>query len=261
MKLKRVPDFETLSGLLMKYHIRRGIVTNNFISGERRSDLIAANSLSYCCEGENLLLLEDRGHFSRLYFDMADMGEIPSFGMAEKPLVTEIVLRPGDEKTMTALETLSGAGFQQTLIRERMQRGPDSVTGDRQGVVPAVRADFEAVKRLLDRHFDSVTGWLPDQQELLREIDAGLVYKLSAEDRIAGLLHYSVDKKGVEIRHLAVYEQYRGQGIASRLLRRCLSEHAGGARLWVAKHNDTAKAFYQKHGFSADGWESYVMTK
>lgn len=261
MKLKKVPDFETLSGLLMKYHIRRGIVTNNFISGERRSDCIAADSLSCHVEGENLFLLEDREVFFRLYFDITDTGVLPTLDTTEKPVVTEIVLRPGDEKTVSVLEAFSKSGFHKTLKRERMQRGSDRVSGDRQGVVPAVRADAEAVRDLLNRNFDSLTGCLPSSQELLREIDAGMILKLSVEDRIAGLLHFSADKKGVEIRHLAVYEQYRGRGIASRLLSRCLTEYGGGSRLWVSTANEAAKAFYQKHGFSADGWESYVMIK
>jgi len=261
MKLKKVPDFKTLSALLMRYHIRRGILTNNFISGERRSDCISANSLSYRCEGENLFLLEDREDFSRLYFDLADTDLLPAFDTAEKPVVTEIVLRPGDEKTLAALQVFSRAGFQRILTRERMQRGADSIKGDRRGAVPAVRADIEAVGTLLRRNFDALTGCLLNAQELLREIDAGMIYKLSVDDRIAGLLHFSSDKKGVEIRHLAVCEQQRGKGIASRLLRRCLMEYGGGARLWVSKDNDAAKAFYQKHGFSADGWESYVMIK
>lgn len=261
MKLKKVPDFETLSALLMRYHIRRGILTNNFVSGERRSDCIAAGRLSYHCEGENLFLLEDREDFSRLYFDIIDIDSFVALDTSEKPVVTEIVLRPGDEKTLAALEAFSQKGFERILIRERMQRRAGSISGDKQGAVPAVRADTKAAGALLRKNFAPFTGCLLSTQELLREIDAGMIYKLSVEDRFAGLLHFSTDKKGIEIRHLAVYEQYRGKGIASRLLRRCLTEHEAGARLWVSKDNKAAKAFYQKHDFSADGWESYVMIK
>lgn len=261
MKLKKAHDFETLSGLLMKYHIRRGIVTNNFLSGERRSDCIAAGSLSYCCDEKNLFLLEDRGHFCRLYFDMADIEALPSFDVSDKPVVTEIVLRPGDANSLSAAQAFSQAGFEKVLTRERMQRGAEDVSGDRQGAVPAVREDREAVGALLGRNFDPFTGCLLGAQELLRELDAGLIYKFSAEDRIAGILHFSADKKGVEIRHLAVDGPRRGKGIASRLLRRCLLDHSGSARLWVSQENEGAKAFYRKHGFSADGWESYVMIK
>lgn len=259
--MKKATDFETLSALLMRYHIRRGIVTNNFISGERRSDCIAASSLSYCCDEENLFLLEDRGDFTRLYFDIADIGKLPAFDTVQKPVVFEILLRPGDENSRSASEAFSRAGFQNILTRERMQRNVDSISGDRQGVVPAVRGDTDAVRTLLNRNFDRFTGCLPSMQELLHEIDAGMVYKLSVDDQIAGLLHFSADKRGVEIRHLAVNEQHRSKGIATRLLNRCLMEHGSSARLWVSKDNDTAKTFYQKHGFSADGWESYVMIK
>jgi GNAT superfamily N-acetyltransferase len=53
------------------------------------------------------------------------------------------------------------------------------------------------------------------------------------------------------IRHFAVFPDYQRQGIGSVLLRRARELSPRELRLFTFQRNDKARAFYEKHGFTA----------
>jgi ribosomal protein S18 acetylase RimI-like enzyme len=53
------------------------------------------------------------------------------------------------------------------------------------------------------------------------------------------------------IRHLAVFPEYQRQGVGTALLRKALASSPAELRLYTFQRNVAARAFYERHGFSA----------
>ena len=69
-----------------------------------------------------------------------------------------------------------------------------------------------------------------------------------------------LDDMILEIRHLAVRADCRGQGLAQRLLG-MLRARTGGQKctVWARQGNTPAERFYEKNDFRPDGWTSVVL--
>ena len=65
-----------------------------------------------------------------------------------------------------------------------------------------------------------------------------------------------------EVYALYVLADYRGRGVGSRLFDAALGilKEYPKKSIWVLKENKNAIAFYQKHGFAADGTEKTVQS-
>ena len=80
------------------------------------------------------------------------------------------------------------------------------------------------------------------------------------DDRVAGLVVSGRDPDRAECGHifsLYVHPQAQGQGVGTRLLAHALDALAAGgmttATLWVFEANDSARAFYARAGWTANG--------
>ena len=69
----------------------------------------------------------------------------------------------------------------------------------------------------------------------------------SSPPRYLGLLALS----GVWIRQLAVFPPFQRQGVGSSLLQKAREHSPGRLRLHTFQRNAAARAFYERHGFSA----------
>lgn len=71
---------------------------------------------------------------------------------------------------------------------------------------------------------------------------------------IAGVILGGNDGRRGFIHHMAVAEQYRHQGLGTKLVAACLdalkAEHISKVALLVFKYNDTGNAFWEKQGFT-----------
>lgn len=257
--MQKILDLEFASQLLMEYHLRRGIFTNNFLSAERRNDGILSGNLFYTIDGENLYLFERRNSFYRMYFDILSGLQLPEDMPEDMPVICETGLKPGDESTKKNIEKLLSHGFKNLIVRERMQRDSFSGKLDTSGAVIAQTEDLPQIMKLLTKNFDEYTGCLLNEKELLRELRTGHIYKAYTDNRINGFLHFAADKKGFEIKHIAVDERARRLGVATKLMHKCTGDLGVKSNLWVTQDNESAKSFYIKNGYSFDNWKSYVM--
>ena len=85
----------------------------------------------------------------------------------------------------------------------------------------------------------------------------------AAEGRLfqkdGGVLHYTVNGRTAELRHLAVLPACRGRGTATRLVTAFLAgQGARLCRVWTAEDNEIALRLYHRFGFAEDGWVSDV---
>lgn len=135
---------------------------------------------------------------------------------------------------------------------------------------PAVLSDAQPISAFHTQCWlDSYSGIVP--QDYLEGIDVrdrevSWLDRLSSDlrhtvlalrgDIIIGLVSWArtdqVDLPFLELMSLYVAASYRGGGVAHALLVRALG--GAPAHLLVFEENHRARAFYAKHGFSADGY-------
>lgn len=255
--MERVERFETLAPLLSA-QLRRGVVTNNFLSRADYDREMEAGLLAHAFPGGLLLFRRRTGYFVLNFYLQADAA--PELPAVDCPVVTELVWRPKDAQTLEgAARLLERQGFSEQLRRRRYQRA-DGVCQALSGAFFAGPAHAEDIMRLMERSFDRYTGCVPTAKTLAAALCNGEVVCTADEWGISGLLHFARGRAATEIRHLAVREDCRGCGLAQRMLGGYLCETAGQkSQVWARAGNVPAERFYEKNQYRPDGWESVVL--
>lgn len=160
---------------------------------------------------------------------------------------------------MRALSQLEQAGWKVLFHRDRRERPKEEAREIEQPQMGSEET-ADAVLAFLQSSFDSLTGCLPTQAQLASQIAMGEVVAQRENGDIAGVLHFEKGRASSEIRHLAVREDQRGKGVASKLLREYLRRTDGAKSLvWARRGNLPAEHFYESHGYRCDGWHSAVL--
>lgn len=244
-----VRDYGALSGEITAC-LRAGAETNRTLPAEDLRREIAAGTLRAHRWAGGLLLLRRRGGQDIVNFYRT--GPAPLDCGLPGPAVVELPIRPGGTADTAWWESL---GFRPLLRRVRMAR-PALTPG--QGCpmtleIPPITA-AEALA-LLEGCFDPRTGCLPTLEELEEDLREN---RLLTEGGL-GVLRFE-NGRAVNIRHLAVAPEARGQGMARGLLAR-FNERTGDRRalVWTGAENLPARRAYEGAGFAPDGWESLVL--
>ena len=255
--MKTVSQYEELAPLISA-QFRRGVRTNAFFSRQELEGLIAREELSVQETGAGLLLLVERPWFDRLHFYLNDLSA-PLGATLPDPTVTEVAFRPQDTGLREAVDYLRGQGFAPLLSRVRLSRP----AGEAERPCPPQYAGEEEERDTLALLWDSfprLTGCLPSRKEWSEEVAAGRCLVERDGTGVAGLLHFSLDRRGGEICHLAVRPDARGCGLSTRLISAYLSAIGGAAsNVWTGAGNEPALRAYARAGFRTDGWESVVL--
>jgi ribosomal protein S18 acetylase RimI-like enzyme len=128
--------------------------------------------------------------------------------------------------------------------------------------LPVVLSDFsysddlQAVLDLWQNAGDGIQLRDSDRpEEILKKIqrDPDLFLVAKVEDLLAGVVMGSFDGRRGYVYHLAVLSEFRGQGIARRLMdeleRRLKSKGCLKVNLLVTNGNQSAKTFYEENGY------------
>ena len=253
--MRRVESYAALTPLLSA-QLRRGVVTNCFLSAEDYQRELASGLFYEQGDGFLLLFRQRQGHLLLNFYLHPDaVLRLPALRV---PVVTELACREKDREAMRrAQEALCALGFAELFRRLRRTRA--AVPAPNNAEAPT-EASFEAVRAFLLEQFDPLTGCIPPEEELRQAVSAGQVLCLSDADGISGLLHYAPRRAQCEIRHLAVRADCRGHGYAGRLLA-MLEAKTGGQKcaVWARVGNAPAEHFYEKNQFQPDGWQSVVL--
>lgn len=256
--METISSYEVLSGLISR-QFRRGVRTNAFLSRAEWERAIQMG-LSAQTTGAGLLLLAKRPGFSRLYFYLNDL-ERPLEVEFPVSTVTEIAFRPRDTLVREAADYLGSQGLSPILSRVRLSRAAGEAERDDSALRTPGVEESGTVLSFLRENFPRLTGCLPTQEELGEDLSAGNC--LAAEDAtgLAGLIHFSRDRRGGQIHHLAVRRDCRGQGLSRLLIGGFLHTLGGSAAtVWTGADNRAALRAYAAFGFEKDGWESVVLS-
>ena len=118
--MQKLESYQQLAAA-MSAQLRRGVVTNCFLSAADGAREVRAGLLLHE-EAGALLLLRDRGthYVLNFYLQPGARFSLPAF---DKPVVTELAYRPKDETAMLAAASeLRALGFSEVLRRTRRTR-------------------------------------------------------------------------------------------------------------------------------------------
>ena len=147
-------------------------------------------------------------------------------------------------------EDLQAMGFRQIMKRLRYTRKSRGEI-----VYPEISpCTLDGSYDLLCNSFSLLTGCLPSKEEWEASEKVGQI--LTAP---GGVLHYDRKGRTTELRHLAVAEACRRQGVGRALvgayLNRCGTELS---RVWTGEDNGAARRLYESFGYEKDGWTARV---
>ena len=266
--MQKIEAFAQAAGLLGA-QLRRGVVTNSFLTAADCDREAKTGLYAYDADGE-LLVLRDRGTHYILNFFL-QQGARPTLPDVSKPVVTELAYRPKDADAMlSAAAYFRAIGFEEVLRRTRRTRSGASagvqrasqqaVSASRSGVSAGAAAGEAAVMDFLKQEFSTFTGCLPTEDTLREALAAGQILCAQDERGICGLLHFAPGRAASELRHLAVRADCRRQGIANALFDAYMSVTGGQKSLvWATTGNIAAEHFYETHDYRPDGWNSVVL--
>ncbi len=243
---------------LASQQLRPGVKTNVIISEPEFAPAIETGTLMAAVTPAGLLLFRDRGGHYRFQFCLNDL-TVPLGVELPAHIVTEVAFRPQDVKLREVVDYIKAQGFVPLMERVRMSRKGTVEMPELPLFRPGTE-DGPQVLAFLQDAFSALTGCLPDLRELNADLEQQHVLLLKDGSGIAGCLRFSFDGRAGEIRHLAVREDLRGQGLTRPLIAGYL--HAvGGARstAWVRSDYFSARAAYARMGFNTDGRRSIVL--
>lgn len=261
MKLSKVNEFVRYQAIVDQYK-RKGCLNNDYIYTEA-ADLIIHDKLYEYCGINNAFLFVVKDKCLRVYYYLNDLNETYCFDI-EEDLVTEIIFRGNQGTPNEEIEYLSKCGFRLNLRRDQFggvykdlqtPRLIGGVTVDKATTLDEVAFACE----LFNDSFDHYSGDFiaKDVYESLYT-DGAIIIAKDFQGNIAGALHQTVERGVAWISHVAVVENYRGQGVGQALLDTFVEWNSNiepGLKpksrymLWVQAQNAAAVGMYQKKGF------------
>ena len=256
--MERLESFAALAPLLSA-QLKKGVYTNHVLSRDETEREMETGLAVEAFDG-GLWIARRRGEHDLLTFYL-QQGAALRLPRLERPAVTEVVWRPKDaQRAAEAVEALKASGFTELFRRVRRERPAEPGGESPEGVAFPGGDRAEAVLAFLEEQFDPLTGCIPELPRFREQLDQGQAAVLEDSRGIRGVLHFASGRNAMEIRHLAVRADCRGQGLAGILLAAALGKWGGCKSLvWARQGNTPAERFYEHHGFREDGWQSAVL--
>ncbi len=237
---------------LLDAHMRRGVLFSRSFSAAELALETEAGTLFGEEHPGCLLLARRRGAHQILSFALDKDAALPSTAF-DRPTVLELAWRDLDPERRLLVPEWEKRGFVPVLRRLRLAREKGGMPLPLE-LPRAAEADLPALRALLEKSFDPLTGCLPTDAALAADVESGHVLFDGA-----ALLRFS-SGFSLEIRQLAVAPEKRGQGRARALLERFTTvSDSKHITVWTAETNIPALRLYERCGFSPDGWKSVVL--
>lgn len=235
----------------------KGCMTNDYLQREA-SDLIAHEFLYECCGEKNAFLLVKKDGFWRMYYYLNDFEE--ELILDGETLVAEILFRGNVGEPVEQVSYLERCGFNRFLVRDQYYAKYSSLIPPvpLRGISIEMARSMEDIVWAIDLFntvFDKWTGdFLPlEMAQSLADNKAILIAK-DTDGRRLGSLHIEKQAGVTWIRHIAVEEGAKGQGVGRGLLDACIEQghldENSRYQLWVQRQNIPAVSMYQKKGFT-----------
>ena len=233
----------------------------------------AEGTLSFQSLDDGLLLLDQAGTFYRCYYFLPE-SFVPRPLKLDRDAVIEFPFSGAmNELQLAQVRMISGMGFHLGRESGMMSVSPEAVVFFSEGQPEDPRAglaeegDIPQILDLLNRCFDPLYAFLPDEEELQAAVRNGQVLVVREKPRrIAAALYSGRERNTAVIRQIAVEPLRRGNGLAGCLLdgyHRMYRKEVSLFRHWVDLRNSPAVSMYRKAGyaFTLRKANEYVLRK
>lgn len=268
MRLKKIDDFVRYHSIIDEYK-RKGCLTNDFLYNEAAALIINDRLYGYCGENNAFLFVEKDG-FYRIYYYLNDLEETDNFDLPEN-LVVEILFRGSKGLPYNEVDYLLKCGFQVNLRRDLLQGTylqlqPSEDYPDVRIRRADTKEEVSKACKLFNNTFDRYTGdYISDQEYGSLLVEGRILMAYDLRHTFLGALHQTVEQNVARISHIAVVEDYRGQGVGSALLNAFVegNKRDGKSRyaLWVQSDNVSAVNMYDRKGFRYSNKSTISMLK
>ncbi len=233
-----------VNGLLLQ-----GGTTNGLPDRETVEKEIRQGTLFLQGGDRGVLLLRRRERWDLLTFFLKK-GQTLQGWMPQRSTLAELPFRSETDPMREVAQSLEDMGFRPLLSRLRYTRKGQACTFP-ESSAEGSKESYE----LLCNSFPALTGCIPSREEWELLCNRGQVLSVGG-----GLLHYEQKGRTTELRHLAVAEDRRRQGIGRRLVGAYLNRCGTGlSRVWTGEDNVAARRLYESFGYEKDGWTSRVL--
>ena len=256
MKLNKIKEFVRYQEIVDKYKLK-GCLSNDYIYQEA-ADLIIHDRLFEYTGVNNAFLFVEKDECLRVYYYINDLSELHTFDLDEN-LVLEILFRGNIGTPNEELDYFSKCGFSFHLRRDqycgvykdlqRLGKIADVVVKRAAGIEEVVKAC-----ELFNHSFDHYSGDFIANKVMMSLYTCGSIWiAKDLKGNFVGALHQTVERNVAWISHVAVVEEYRGNGVGQALLDTFIEQNKvdGKSRymLWVQTQNVAAVNMYQQKGF------------
>jgi ribosomal protein S18 acetylase RimI-like enzyme len=257
----KVNDFEHVQELL-SFYLKPSSLYNFYFSSEDYCKLINQRALFYDTFGKNLCWYLKKDGFYRTYFVInknEDFLEFPTKDI----FVTEIIHRDIlTNKEINFTKFLLDNKFLKYKKRSQMQCTFENIKFKNEKEIVSVKiADKyeEAVycQELISKTFDKYTGDVYDLNKLLNDMSNQGILVAYLNKNLVGAVRFENKGKVIYWGHFAVDSNYRGLGIAPKLMQ-SFFRFANNSQnkvfhMWVEEGNEPAINLYNTIGFKYNG--------
>lgn len=255
--MKRINDYNELNALIMS-QLRKGVLTNCFISKEEFERCIKNGNLFYDSYENVLLIFRKMEDYFKMNFYINDVTACIDLSHQDV-IVCEVACAPNRDYA-SVIDFFSKNGMKQETRRVRLVNVDNNVGQESLNIEKGISKDYDEIVKLFYENFDKYIGCIPTNEDIQLDIINNNIYCYKVDNKVVGILRIS-NKNGVsQIKHLAVSGDYRRKGIAKSLVSQYLSDTKNLKKyVWTGETNKAAKNTYLSVGYKEDGYFSYVL--
>ena len=255
--MNTINSFGDLDLFFEKYFLKNTL-TNNYVLAETYHQLIDDGKLFYYETSGNVFLLVEKESFYQLYFFINNLNETVNL-LTNKPITMEIVFRGPANKPLDLIGFWERNEFKEHLTRDNLSltygklKQIDLNNTSVQLKYADTEKEVHLIKELFEDSLDQYTGDLMSINEIKSFINNKNIICAYIDNRFCGALQFEVKNNIIWLGHIATDLNFRGNGIASHLVKKYIDDNTIGDnsryQLWVINDNIAAKSLYTKFGF------------
>lgn len=249
----KLNNFINLPSKLIFEAINRKIGVKHLFSNYYGIDL---SNVSLLETDKSLFLSKDFGNYCRIYILSDDLDEIiETLSTLPPNSVINIPSRNGIDEWANILNL---SGYKQIALYHRFVYRKYPIRKIKK-IEYAINSDHQQIRKLLSKYFSSVTGHLPNDEELLLLIEKkNIIVNRDDNNEVNGALCFNIEGKKC---YLAFWFDESGMGLSllNNIFGICSNNEIKMINFWVNDNNTDVIKIHTLFGATPDGMKDYIF--
>lgn len=256
--MEEIISIDAFEVLLNEFNSKE-VLTNFYLLPKEYSDLIHSRKLFFSVQDKNLFVFLKKNTFFKFFYFINNLENIPNLNFIQTPIVLEIVFRGEKYFPLRHVNYWKQFGFKPHLNRDCYYlKKKDILSYNKTSDIQIRKAFSEKeilyAKSLIEENLDLYTGDQLNFEELKLHADTELLFIAYYDGQPSGMLQAEFKNGVLWLGHIVVDPNFRGKGIANKLVEHYLSigaeRNCNQYQLWVIQENSTAVNLYKKFDFN-----------